>query len=77
MALSSIALFVRFDNAGDLEKKLERKERNIIGLHEEEVDETAVEEHLAVVDVSVGWRLVDIWRLFIDICGVLDVTGVH
>ncbi len=37
---------------GGLKKKLERKERNIIRLHEEEVDETAVEEHFAIVDVS-------------------------
>ncbi len=41
-------------------EKLERKERNIVGLHEEEVSETAVEEHFAIVDVSPGWRLVAI-----------------
>ncbi len=31
------------------------------GLHEEEVDETAVEEKFAIVDM--GWQLVDIRRL--------------
>ncbi len=31
-------------------EKLEREERNIVELHEEEVDETAVEEHFAIVD---------------------------
>ncbi len=44
-------------------EKLERKERNIVGLHEEEVDETTVEEHFAVVSVSLIWRFVGIWRL--------------
>ncbi len=64
-------------------KELEGKERNVVGLHREEVvcpDEAAVEEHLAVVDSSLGWWLVDIRRLFVDEvdpCWVLDVARVH
>lgn len=33
-----------------VDEEVERKERNIVGLHEEEVDEIAVEEPFAIVD---------------------------
>ena len=51
--LSSCDLIMRIG----VNEKLERKERNIVGLHEEEVDETAVEEHFAIVEVSPRWRM--------------------